>query len=54
MKLLRHFGSIERVAKASAEELSPFVGKKTATEVAEHFGKQRSLPSKVGDLADTI
>ena len=43
MKLLRHFGSIERIAKASAEELSTFIGKKTATEVAEHFEKQRKL-----------
>ena len=29
MKLLRQFGSIERIAKAAVEELSPFVGKKT-------------------------
>ena len=43
MKLLRQFGSIERIAKAAVEELSPFVGKKTATEIAAHFEKQRAL-----------
>ena len=43
MKLLRQFGSIERIAKAAVEELSPFVGKKTATELAAHFEKQRAL-----------
>jgi excinuclease UvrABC nuclease subunit len=48
MKLLRNFGSIERIAKATVEELSPFVGIKTATEVAGHFEKQRSLAAKTG------
>lgn len=48
MKLLRHFGSIERIAKATAEELSPYVGKKTAAEIATHFEKQRSVPASVG------
>lgn len=43
MKLLRQFGSIERIAKATADELSPFVGKKTATEIAQHFENQRNL-----------
>lgn len=43
MKLLRQFGSIERIAKATAEELSPFVGKKTAAEIAAHFDRQRAL-----------
>ncbi|HEX6125944.1 MAG TPA: helix-hairpin-helix domain-containing protein, partial [Pyrinomonadaceae bacterium] len=43
MKLLRHFGSIERIAKAQVEELSPFVGAKTASEIAAHFERQRSL-----------
>jgi excinuclease ABC subunit C len=45
MKLLRHFGSIERVAKASAEELAPYVGKKTAGEIATHFERQRAIPT---------
>jgi excinuclease ABC subunit C len=43
VKLLRNFGSIERIAKASVEELSPFVGEKTARLVAEHFERQRRL-----------
>ena len=43
MKLLRQFGSIERIAKASVEELSPFVGKKAAGEIATHFERQRSV-----------
>jgi excinuclease ABC subunit C len=43
MKLLREFGSIERIAKASIEELKPFVGTKAATDVASHFANQRRL-----------
>lgn len=43
MKLLRHFGSIERIARASVEELRPFVGPKVSVEIAEHFEKQRQL-----------
>ncbi len=43
MKLLRNFGSIERIAKASIEELSPFVGTKTAKLVFDHFERQRKL-----------
>ncbi len=43
MKLLRNFGSIERIAKATIEELSPFVGAKTANLIFEHFERQRKL-----------
>jgi len=43
MKLLRSFGSIERIAKTSVEELTPFVGAKTANFIYEHFEKQRKL-----------
>src|SRR5215203_4139389 len=43
VKLLRNFGSIERIAKASVEDLTPFVGEKTAKLVAEHFERQRNL-----------
>lgn len=43
MKLLRNMGSIEKIAKASIEELTPFVGLKTAKLVFEHFEKQRKL-----------
>lgn len=43
MKLLREFGSIERIAKASIDDLKPFVGTKAAAEIAGHFETQRSL-----------
>ncbi len=43
MKLLRNLGSIERIAKASIEELSPFVGLKTAKLVFDHFERQRKM-----------
>lgn len=43
LKLLKQFGSIERIAKASAEELRPFVGTKAATEIVGHFERQRNL-----------
>src|SRR5689334_7988639 len=42
-RLLRHFGSIQRIARASVSELTPFVGRKTAQEIAEHFTRQREL-----------
>jgi len=32
-----------RVANASVAELSPFVGRKTAEEIVEHFSRQRAL-----------
>lgn len=43
IKLLRQFGSIERISKASMEELRPFVGGKAAAEIIEHFEKQQHL-----------
>ncbi|MBA3770167.1 MAG: excinuclease ABC subunit UvrC, partial [Blastocatellia bacterium] len=46
MKLLRQFGSIVRIAAASAEALAPFVGQKTAAEIAGHFERQRGLSTK--------
>ncbi|HKQ99434.1 MAG TPA: excinuclease ABC subunit UvrC [Pyrinomonadaceae bacterium] len=42
-RLLRNLGSIQRVATATVAELSPFVGRKTAEEIVEHFTKQRAL-----------
>ena len=39
----RHFGSIHRIAAAAVSELTPFVGKKTAQEIADHFARQRAL-----------
>jgi len=46
-RLLRHFGSIHRISEASAEELAPFVGRKTAVEIVEHFERQRALAESV-------
>lgn len=46
MKLLREFGSIERIARASVDELKPFVGPKAAAEIAGHFEAQRGLAGK--------
>ena len=43
MKLLKFFGSIERIAKASIDELRPFVGPKAAAEITAHFENQRKL-----------
>ena len=48
-RLLRNLGSIQRVATASVAELSPFVGRKTAEEIVEHFARQRSLAGGGGD-----
>lgn len=42
-RLLRQFGSIQKIAIATVEELAPFVGRKTATEIVDHFGRQRRL-----------
>jgi excinuclease ABC subunit C len=55
-RLLRHFGSIQRVSQASVSELSPFVGLKTAQEIADHFARQRALAESGGELvaADTL
>ena len=42
-RLLRNFGSIQRIAAASVVELVPFVGKKTADDIVSHFERQRAL-----------
>src|SRR6476660_4703955 len=42
-RLLRHFGSIHRIPDTTVEELEPFVGRKAATEIVDHFAKQRAL-----------
>ena len=42
-RLLRHFGSIHRISEASVDQLAPFVGRKTAGEIADHFSRQRAL-----------
>ena len=50
-RLLRNFGSIARIAQATAAELAPFVGRQTAEEIAAHFARQRALAG-VGDAGD--
>lgn len=47
MRLLRNLGSIAKVATASVEQLSPFVGKQTAQRIVEHFERQRALAPEV-------
>jgi len=42
-RLLRQFGSIQKVSTATADELAPFVGRKTAAEIVDHFSRQRAL-----------
>jgi excinuclease ABC subunit C len=42
-RLLRQFGSIQKVSTATADELAPFVGRKTAAEIVDHFARQRAL-----------
>jgi len=42
-RLLRHFGSIHKISEASVVELAPFVGRKTAAEIIDHFARQRAL-----------
>jgi excinuclease ABC subunit C len=52
-RLLRNFGSIQRVANASVAELSPFVGRKTAEDISEHFTRQRALAGQSVDEETT-
>jgi excinuclease ABC subunit C len=40
-RLLRNFGSLQRVAEASLEELRPFVGQRQAERIIEHFRERR-------------
>lgn len=49
MKLLRNFGSIERVAKATFEELKPIVGATAAKMITEHFKRQREAGRENGE-----
>jgi len=35
---------IQKISLATVEELAPFVGRKTATEIADHFARQRLWP----------
>jgi len=40
-RLLRNFGSVERIKRASVTELSPFVGEELAQRIVEHFSQQK-------------
>ncbi len=42
-RLLRNLGSIQRVSQASVQELTPFVGRRAAEDIVEHFTRQRAL-----------
>lgn len=46
MRLLKNFGSIERIANADQSELAKFIGTKAAREVAAHFAAQRAMARK--------
>jgi excinuclease ABC subunit C len=50
LKLLRKFGSIEKIAATSVEELKTVVGRRTADEIFEHFERQRGLAGIRRDL----
>ena len=50
-RLLRQFGSIARIARATPAELTPFVGRQTAAEITEHFARQRALAGVGADDA---
>jgi excinuclease ABC subunit C len=41
-RLLRNLGSIERIRRATVEELRPFVGEELARRIVAHFSSQRS------------
>ena len=50
-RLLRNLGSIQRIAQASVSELAPFVGQKTASDIVEHFARQRALAESSRDVS---
>lgn len=53
MRLLKFFGSIERIAKASVDDLKPLVGPKVAAEIAEHFERQRAIAAPAAPIDNT-
>ncbi len=46
MKLLKEFGSIERIAQADEAKLASVVGSSAARDVFQHFAAQRALSSR--------
>jgi hypothetical protein len=53
-RLLRNLGSIQKVAEATVEQLSPFVGRKTAEDIFEHFRRQRALAGLTEETAQPV
>jgi excinuclease ABC subunit C len=53
-RLLRNLGSIQKVAEATVEQLSPFVGRKAAEDIFEHFRRQRALAGRAEEAAETV
>jgi len=50
--LLRAFGSLERVKGATFDELSPYVGPRTAARILEHFAKKQPIPLHDAEVGD--
>jgi excinuclease ABC subunit C len=44
-RLLRNFGSVERIKRASVAELSPFVGEELAQRIVDHFSQPKPAAS---------
>ncbi len=53
LKLLKEFGSIERIAKADEAALRAVIGPMAARDVREHFERQRSLAGNTHNMADS-
>src|SRR5215212_4952442 len=53
-RLLRHFGSIQRISRAGVSELTPFVGRRTAEDIHEHFRRQRALAGQTEDAENVV
>ncbi len=49
MRLLKHFGSIERIANTGVEDLADVIGRKAAEEVTDHFERQRQMAGGSGN-----
>jgi excinuclease ABC subunit C len=56
LKLLKTFGSIERIAKASETDLAAAIGPAAAKEVSTHFAAQRALarPAEIDETGEKI
>ena len=56
LKLLKTFGSIERIAKAAETDLAAAIGPAAAKEVSTHFAAQRALarPAEIDETGEKI